>query len=118
MKYFDNELELLSQGSVLRLKGTDTIFSLAHEKLPTDTRKDVTYGQIVCNYRPKKDKSHQKIIVGGGNLICFPGHFITRTEEITTSKIILNHTTSTKGAQFLCWDIKKFYLGTQMDRYE
>ena len=47
VKYFANELGRLAQGVGDILKGTNTIFFLAHEKMPTYRRKDVTYGQNV-----------------------------------------------------------------------
>ena len=37
---------------------------------------------------------------------------------MTTVKLILNSTISTKGAKFMTMDIKKNYLGTPMDEYE
>ena len=89
-----------------------------HIKKPTDRRNEFTYGQIVWNYRPQKDKLHRTRLVTGGNLISFPEYISTKTEEITTTKIFFNNTISTKGARFLCCDIKKFYLWTQMARYE
>ena len=52
VKYFANELGGLAQVVGYSVKGADTIFSLENEKIPTDRRKDVTYFQIVCNYRP------------------------------------------------------------------
>ena len=44
---FSNELGRLAQGVRYSVKGTDTIFSLAHEKIPTYRTKDVTYFQTV-----------------------------------------------------------------------
>ena len=50
VKYFANELGHLVQGLGDRVKDTNTIISLEHEKIPTYRRKDVNYFQIVCNY--------------------------------------------------------------------
>ena len=84
MKYFSNELGRLEQSVGDRVKGTDTIFSLEHEKIPTDRRKDVTYGKIIFNYRPQKDEPLRTRLVAGGNLVDFPGDSSTRTADITT----------------------------------
>ena len=84
MKSFDNELGRLSKGVGERIKGTDIIFLLAHEKILTDRRKDFTYVQIVCNCRPQKDKPNRTRLVAGGNLINFREDVSTRAADITT----------------------------------
>ena len=48
----------------------------------------------------------------------YPGELTTRTPDLTTSKILWNSVVSTKGAKFVGADIKNFYLGTPLDRYE
>ena len=42
----------------------------------------------------------------------------TETADTTTVKVLINSTISTEGAQFCCFDIKNFYLGTPMSKYE
>ena len=100
VKYFANELGRLAQVVGCRVKCTESFF-LSHAKIPTKRRKYVTYGQIVCNYRPQNDEPHRIRLVVGGNLISFLGDVRTRTVDITTAKQFLNITISTKGAQFL-----------------
>ena len=41
-----------------------------------------------------------------------------QTANITTAKLLFNSTVSTKGAKFMCCNIKNFYLGTLMERYK
>ena len=53
VKYFANDMGCLTKGVGYIVKGVDAIFSLVHDKISTDRRKDVTYGQIVYNYRPE-----------------------------------------------------------------
>ena len=115
--FFANELVCLGQGVGDIVKVYDTIFYLAHEKITTDRRKDITYVQFFCNYTPQRDKTFQTRLVPRGNLISFPDYVITRIEDITAQKILFNITISTKGAWFPCCDIKT-YLGTPLDRYE
>ena len=57
-------------------------------------------------------------ITAGGNLIKYPGELTTRTADMTTTKILWNSIFSTEGAQFIGLDIKNFYLGTPLDRFE
>jgi hypothetical protein len=39
-------------------------------------------------------------------------------EKTMMAKMVMNRTTSTPNATFMCADIKDFYLGTLMVRYE
>ena len=57
-------------------------------------------------------------MTAGGNLISYPFELTTRTADITTAKILWNSVISTEGEQYMCLDIKNFYLGTPLDRYE
>jgi hypothetical protein len=42
----------------------------------------------------------------------------TSTADITTFKILINSTLSTKDAEIMMMDIKTYYLGTPLPRYE
>jgi hypothetical protein len=42
----------------------------------------------------------------------------TSTADITTFKILINSTLSTKDAEMMMMDIKNYYLGTPLPRYE
>ena len=54
----------------------------------------------------------------GGGLITYPGNVTTRTDDLTTSKILWNSVLSTARANYMYIDIKNFYLCASMDRYE
>jgi hypothetical protein len=54
----------------------------------------------------------------GGNLIDYPGDVSTPTADTTMAKMVINSTISTLHAKHMCGDIKNFYLGAPMDRYE
>ena len=118
MKYFANELGCLSQGVGNRVRSNGTIFYLRHDKIPTDKRKDVKYGQMFCNTIPQNDVPHWTSPMVGGNLIIFPGDVSTTTVDRKTASLLFNSTISTKGAWFLWCEIKGFYLGTPINRYE
>jgi hypothetical protein len=61
---------------------------------------------------------HQICITAGGNLINYPGKLSTRTANLTTSKLMWNSILSTKGAQYMCLDIKNFYLTATLERFK
>ena len=115
---FANELGRLAQGIGQREKGTNTIYFIPHSQIPSDRRKDITYGRICVDHRPQKTEPNRTRLTVGGNLIEFPGDVSTPTADLTTAKLVINSTISTPKAKFLIGDIKFFYLGTPMARYE
>jgi hypothetical protein len=42
----------------------------------------------------------------------------TSTADVTTFKILINSTLSTDNAEMMMMDIKNYYLGTPLPRYE
>ena len=54
----------------------------------------------------------------GGNLIDYPFDVYTPTADLTTAKLMINITLSTRAPSCLIADIKHFYLNTVMERYE
>ena len=52
---YGKELGRLAQGLPGICDGTDTIDFIYKNEVPNDRFKDVTYGQIVCNYRAEKE---------------------------------------------------------------
>ena len=117
---FGKEFGNLAQGDQLTgTEGTDSVFVMSHqdiETIPSD--RVVTYARIVVDFRPQKKDPNRVRITAGGNLIEYPGELMTRTADLTTSKILWNSVLSTEGAKFMGIDISNFYLGTPMDRYE
>ena len=55
-KSFANELVQLSQG-IREVKGTNTVMFILKSKVPKD--KNVTYGKIVCEMKPEKEKKER-----------------------------------------------------------
>ena len=101
------ELGRLAQGYG-DTKGTNTIRFMNLEeikKIPRD--RVVTYARIVVDYRTQKTDPNRVRITAGGNLISYPFELTTRTEDLTTSKLLWNSTISTKGAKYMCADAKK-----------
>ena len=54
----------------------------------------------------------------GGDRLDFPGATTTHCASLKTTNFLLNSTISTPGAQIITLDIKNFYYGTAMARYE
>ena len=110
----------MAQGNdKINTPGTCSIFLTTHKKIrhiPQDIV--VTYARLVVDFRPPKDDPDPVRITDGGNLIKYPGELTTRIADIITDKILWNSILSTKVARFMGLDIKNFYLGTPVDRFE
>ena len=113
-KSLANEFERLAQGVGGRIKGTQTIFFVNHNKAPADRCKDVTHGRIYVNYRPQKAEPGRTRPTAGGNLINYPGGVSKPTSDTTTTKPVMNSTISMIDARYMCLDIHNFCLGTAM----
>jgi hypothetical protein len=111
-----NEFGRLAQGVGGRIKGTNTIFFIPKNKVPAG--RTVTYGRFVCTLRPNKAEECRTRLTVGGDRIDYPDSVSTKAADLTTLKILFNSVVSTPGAKFLAVDIKNFYLGTPMERFE
>jgi hypothetical protein len=112
---FGNECGRLFQG-IRYIPGTDTCFFINLKKIPTDRK--ITYGKIVSDYKShKKEKERVRLTVGGDKLD-YSGDVATSTEDITTFKILINSALSTKDAAMMMMDIKNYYLGSPLSRFE
>jgi hypothetical protein len=81
-----NECRRLFQG-IRDIPGTDTCFFIKLTNTPKD--RHITYGKIVCDYRPhKKEKERVRLTVGGDSLN-YSGDVATSTADITTFKILI-----------------------------
>jgi hypothetical protein len=53
-----------------------------------------------------------------GDILDYSGDVVTSTADITTFKILINSTLSTEDAVMMMMDIKNYYLGTPLPRFE
>ena len=90
---YSNELDFLYQGvgsnsdsTDKRVKGTDTFFVIDYKDIPTERRKEITYAKVVCEIRPPKADPNRPCIAIGGNPICYPVAFGTKTPPSNQSK--------------------------------
>ncbi len=51
-------------------------------------------------------------------MIKYKGDVSIRMADLTTSKMLWNSVLSTDGVQYMCLDIKKFYLTTALNYFE
>ncbi len=91
---------------------------MAKQDIPQARCRDITYGRIVCNYRPEKKDPHRTGITMGENLINYPNNCGTPTADILTIKLLFNSVISMPNAKFMTINIKEFCLMTPMDHYE
>ena len=112
-----NEIGRLAQG-IRDIKGTNTFFFIRKSEIPTNRRKDVTYGRIVVTYRPQKSEPNRTRLTVGGDRVNYPFETSTPTADLPTIKMLWNSVLSTPKAKFLSMDVANFYLGTPMERPE
>jgi hypothetical protein len=61
---------------------------------------------------------YQFRLTAGSNRLDYTGEVATSTADITHFKILINSTLSTEDAEMMMMDIKNYYLGTPLPRYE
>jgi hypothetical protein len=71
----------------------------------------------VHEFKPNKTEKHRVILTVGGDRLDYSDDTATSIADITTLKILINSTLSTKEAKMMM-DIKKYYLGTPWPTYE
>jgi hypothetical protein len=112
---FGNEWGRLFQG-IRYIPRTNTFFFTTLKNIP-EYRK-ITYGKIVCDYKPHKQEKERVRLTVGCNRLDYSGDVATSTADITTFKILINSTLSTKDAAMMMMDIKNYYLGNPLPRFE
>jgi hypothetical protein len=111
---FGNECGRLFQG-IRDIPGTDTCFFATLNNIPTDRK--ITYGKIVSDNKPHKQEKERVRLTVGGDKLDYSGDVATSTADITTFKILISSTLSTKDAVMMMMDIKNYYIGTPLPRF-
>jgi hypothetical protein len=112
---FGNECGPLCQG-IRDIPGPDTCFFIKLTNIPNDRK--ITYGKIVCDYKPHKKEKERVHLTVGGDILDYSGDVTTSTADITTFRILINSTISTEDAAMMMMDIKNYYIGTPLPRFE
>ena len=103
IKSVSNEHGSLAQG-ICDVTGNDTIDFISHADVPVGTT--VTYGQIVCTYRPQKTEKNRTRLTVGGNLFIYLYDVSAPTSDMTTEKLLFNSDIFMPGARFITLDSK------------
>ena len=114
--YHSKEIVGLAQGMSGLVEGTNTMFFIKKIAVSADKWRDVTYGQIVVDYRPDKTNPCCTRLTVGGGRVKYLGDFSTPSVELTAVNPLLNIIVSTLNAKFMTIDIKYFNLNTLMAR--
>jgi hypothetical protein len=100
-------------------KGTDTIFFIKHNKVPSGRK--VTYGQIIVAMHPMKKEVESTWLTIGINPINYPGNMSALKQlilQLPRSSSTFNSIVSTPDTQFMGIDLQNFYLNMPMEHYE
>ena len=97
-------------------RGTNTLFYAPKSSVPAN--RNVTYARMVATIRLHKTKFNRVCVTVGGYIRDYPGATTTNCTSLTNTKCLLNSTISTPDAWFMTLNIKEFYYGTPMARYE
>ena len=92
-----NKLGRLAQG-IREIKGTNTIYFIDKSEIPEDKLRQVTYAQIVVDYKlHKAEKNRTRVTVGEDRIHC--DYYISApTCGLPTIKLLWNSILSTPGA--------------------
>jgi hypothetical protein len=112
---FGNEVGRLFQ-SIRNIPRTDTCFFVEVTNIPKD--RQINYGKIVCDYKPHKTEKERVRLTMGGDRLDYSGDVATSTVDITTFRILVNSTLSASDAEMMMMDIKNYYVGTPLPRFE
>jgi hypothetical protein len=112
---FGNECGRLFQG-IRDIPETDTCFFTTLKNIPEDRK--ITYGKIFCDDKPHKQEKERVWLTVGGDRLDYAGDVATSTADIKTFKILINSTLSTEEAAMMRMDIKNYYIGTPLPRFE
>ncbi len=91
-------------------KGTNILFPIPYNKIPSDRHREITYSKVVCKVRLEKgDNADRMCITVGGNNITNPGDVGTPTGSIELVKLLVNSVLSQCNARLAAMDLKNFY---------
>jgi hypothetical protein len=111
---FGNECGRIFQG-IRGIPGTYTCFFIKLTNIPK--YRNITHGKIVCDYKPNQKKERVRLAVRGDKLD-YSGGVAISTADISTFKILINSTLSIEDAAMMMMDIKNYYLGNPLPRFE
>ena len=104
-----NELGRLA-GGIRDVSGNEAIEFISQHKVPSN--KKVTYVNMVCDVRPKKDCVYRTQLGVGGNKLDYYGDKLSPAASLIENKLLINSVIfdTKKGTIFLTLDIKAQFL--------
>jgi hypothetical protein len=93
-----NELGRICQG-ICDIAGTNTAFFIYLQNIPKDRK--ITYGKLVCDFKPNKTEKHRVILTVGGDRLDYSGDTATPTADITALIFLINSTFLTTEAKIM-----------------
>jgi hypothetical protein len=101
------------------VKGTNTLFPIPYDRIPSDRRREITYSKVVCKVRTeKRDNTNCTCITIGGNNITYPRDVGTPTGSIELVELLVISVISQRNARLSTMDLKNFYLNTPLNQPE
>ena len=97
--------------------GANIFIIVDYSEIPVARHKEVTYTNVVCEYKPHKKDPNRTCITFGGNNICYPGDVGMPTGSLELAKLVINSVLSCHNAHFASFKTSNFYLNTPLDRY-
>ena len=114
---YSNEIGRLARGVHPRMMtGSNTVHFIYLSQKPAN--RTATYLRTIANYKPQMEDLFLIRFTVSGNMIDYPGNVATPTTELATVNVHLNSVISDINASYMTVDIKDFYLGTPMNRFE
>ena len=98
------------------VKGTNTLLAIHRHNLPTN--KTAAHICMVAEFLPQKPDPHLICITVGDSNISVDYDIETPTADLSTAKILINRTLSTRGARWAGFDLMNMYLNTNLKDYE
>ena len=98
------------------VKGTNPLFAIHRHNVPAN--KTAAHIRMVADFRPQKSDPHWIRITVGGSKISVDYDIVTPTADLSTAKILINSTLSTRGAWCASFDLMNMYLNTNLKDYE
>ena len=92
------------------------LFDIHRRNIPTN--KTAAHIRMVADFRPQKPDPHQIHITVGGSKITVDYYIGTPTADLSTAKILINSTLSTRGDWWAGFDLMNMYLNTNLKDYE
>jgi hypothetical protein len=98
------------------VKGTNTLFPIPYNKIPSNCRREITSSKVVCKVQPEKgDNANRTHITTCGNNITYPRDVGTPTGSIELIKLLVNSVLSQRNARLATMDLKNFNLNTPLN---